>query len=523
MSQEISGEADFVVVGGGAAGCVLAARLSQDPGCRVLLLESGPDLQSPMERTPGAALGFLGSDAVYGDVTVKQAAAAGRGIPLPTGRGLGGGSSVNIMTWFQGHPADYDGWRDQGADGWGWEDMLPVARQVEHHILGDGPFHGAGGPMTVDFARDVNPSGLAFIAAGQQLGFPVSRDLNGAERTGFGIAQANIRDGERHSVVDGYLRPALGRSNLTVRTGIPVTQVLFDARRAIGVRLQSGQQVTARRGVVLAAGSLRTPQLLMLSGIGPAGHLREHGIEVRAGLPGVGANLHDHPMISPVWPVTSGTTLLDAQNAASAAAYELARRGPLASVAQALAMLSLHGGDAPDLQVYFTLLGFEPGRVIPMGQPAVTALTVLLTPASRGTVRLRSADPADSPVIDPAYLADKNDRKALRQGLEQVRALFRAPALQAVTGPALYPAPAAGDDELDAFISESLVSIWHPVGTCRMGRSAGAVVDPGLAVHGLQNLHVADASVMPTITRGNTQAPTIMIAEKAASLLAAGR
>jgi hypothetical protein len=289
--------------------------------------------------TPGMALQLLGSDAVYGDLTVPQEAAGNRRIPLPTGRGLGGGSSVNTMTWFQGHPADYDGWREQGADGWGWEEMLPVARGVEHHILGRGPFHGAGGPMTVDFARDVNPLATAFIAAGEQLGLPVSGDLNGAARTGFGIAQSNIRDGVRHSVVDGYLRPALSRPNLIVRTSVPVVRVLFDGRKATGVRLRNGEQVTARRGVILTAGSLRTPQLLMLSGVGPAAHLRAHGIPVLADLPGVGANLHDHPMITPVWPVTTGTTLLDAQDDASRTAYRLARRGPLASVAQALAVL----------------------------------------------------------------------------------------------------------------------------------------------------------------------------------------
>jgi len=520
MAEQTSPETDFVVVGGGAAGCVLAARLSQDPGCQVLLLEAGPTLESPMISTPGAALGLLGTDAVYGDLTAPQAGAGGRQIPLPTGRGLGGGSAVNTLTWFHGHPADYDGWREQGAEDWGWDDMLPVARRIEHHILGSGPFHGAGGPMTVDFARDVNPSAAAFIAAGEQLGYPVSGDLNGTDRTGFGIAQANIRDGARHSVVDGYLRPALGRPNLAVRTDAPVARVVFDGRKATGVRLADGQLVTARRGVILAAGSLRTPQLLMLSGVGPAAHLGEHGIPVLADLPGVGANLHDHPMITPVWPITSGTTLLDAQDDASQGAYRLARRGPLASVAQALAMLPLRDGDAPDLQVYFTLLGFEPG-LIPMGRPAVTALTVLLTPTSRGSVRLRSADPADSPVVDPGYLADEADRKSLRQGLEQVRALFQAPALAAITGPALYPAPAADDEDLDAFIRESLVSIWHPVGTSRMGNSADSVVSPRLNVHGLENLFVADASVMPTITRGNTHAPTVMIAEKAADLIAA--
>jgi len=223
-------------------------------------------------------------------------------------------------------------------------------------------------------------------------------------------------------------------------------------------------------------------------------------------------------MITPVWPITSGTTLLDAEDEASQAAYRLVRRGPLASVAQALAMLPLRG-EAPDLQVYFALIGSEPG-LVPMAQPAVTALAVLLTPASRGTVTLRSPDPEDPPVVDPAYLSDKADRQALRKGLDEMRELFRAPALAAITGPALFPSPSSGDSELDAFITDSLVSIWHPVGTCRMGRSADAVVSPRLAVQGLENLYVADASVMPTITRGNTQAPTIMIAEKAASLLA---
>jgi choline dehydrogenase len=516
--SDIPFEPDHVVVGGGAAGCVLAARLSQDPNRRVLLLEAGPELESPMMRTPLASLQLFTGDAVYGDQTKAQDAVAGRRLPLPTGRGLGGGSSVNTLTWFQAHPADLDTWHALGAEGWGWAELLPVVRRIEHHILGSGPFHGAGGPMTVDFARDLNPSSIAFIAAAEQLGLPVTGDLNGAQRTGFGVAQSNIRDGARHSVVDGYLRPALDRPNLAVRTGVPVTRVLFDGRRATGVELGAGRTITARRGVILAAGALRTPQLLMLSGVGPADHLRTHGIPVLADLPAVGSNLQDHPAIRPVWPITRGTTLLDAQHEASRAAYRLLRRGPLASLAQAIAMLPLGGNEAPDLQVYFSLIGMGPGAV-PLTEPAVTALTVLLTPASRGTVRLRSSDPQEPPIVDPAYLSDERDRIALRKGLDQVRTLFQAPALAEITGPALFPSAAADDSELDAFITESLMNISHPVGTCRMGRAADTVVSPRLAVHGLENIHVADASVMPTITRGNTHAPTIMIAEKAADLI----
>ena len=513
-------EVDYIIVGAGAAGCVLAARLTEDPGCSVLLLEVGGPNDEKAMRVPATAprLAADGSGYAYGDLTTPQAALGGRRVAMTTGRGLGGGSSMNAMVWHQGHPMDYDSWRDSGATGWGWSDVLPFIRRSEHHELGPGPFHGAGGPMVITLPRDIHPLTTAFIAASEEQGVKVNDDLNGAEREGVGLAQANIRDGARHSVVDGYLEPALGRENLTVHTGVRVERLLFDGARAVGVYC-AGTEVQARSSVILSAGALRTPQLLMVSGIGPQAHLHEYGIDVVRDLPGVGANLQDQPMVMLTWPLNDAGIKFGLQDQDAELTYRLLRRGPrAASLPQVTAVLRTDAGlVAPDLHLDLIFLDPAVG-VVPMPTPVLSCLVALLTPQSRGYVRLGSSDATDAPVVDPRYLTAGDDWTRLRAGVQRALELFNSPALHTVTGAPPLP-DGAGEAALNAFIEENTASYWHPVGTARMGTDADSVVDPNLAVHGVDGLHVVDASVMPTITRANTQAPTIAIAERAADLL----
>jgi choline dehydrogenase len=516
LHGEIPAEVDSIIVGAGAAGCTLAARLSEQTGEQILLLEAGPAVPDADSLVPGSTLVRVFGDTLYQDTTVAQAALGGRAIALQTGRGLGGGSSVNIMSWFHGQPSDYDDWVAGGAEGWSAEEVLPTFKRIEHYAFGADRFHGAGGPMVIDAPRDVDLTQMAFVAAGAEAGFPVSRDFNGSQRIGVGLASVNIRDGERHSVVEAYLLPALGRSNLTVRVGERVDRVLLEGHRAAGVVLARGQTLRARRNVVLCAGAVRTPQLLMLSGIGPGSELREHGIDVLLDSPGVGANLHDHPTVCPVWRVTTGPTLLDAFTPESERASGLRRRGPFSAFARGTAMLPITGeADVPAIQVFFVQLGLQPDGP-PLNTPAVTAVTALMSPASRGTITLASADPADPPLLNPAYLSDPEDRARLSKGLEMIEDIFAQPALRAITGERLLPAPGGSIDEC---IDTTLQTLWHPVGTARMGTDDRAPVAPDLTVKGIERLHVVDASVMPSITRCNTQGPTIMIAERATDIL----
>lgn len=512
-------EFDYIVVGAGAAGCVLAARLSEDPGHTVLLLEAGDALEGAEFTTPALATQLQAGDAswYWGDQTTPQEALGGRRVPMLAARALGGGSAINTMMWLRGHPLDYDAWKDAGATGWGWADVAPVFRRMEHFELGPDEHHGAGGPMVISVARDISPLGMAIVAAGAEQGLPVNPDVNGGSQEGVGLVQTNTRDGERHSVVDGYLKPALGRRNLTVATGSPVERLLFDGLRVTGVRLRGGREVRVRRSVVLSAGALRSPQLLMLSGIGPADHLREHGIDVVHDLPGVGRNLQDHPLVIGLWPLTKDTAAPNISSEESVRAYDLLRRGPRASYMLATALRCSDSSEpAPDLQYNFATVG--PSELLP--QPTIGCAAILLTPRSRGTVRLASADPTDAPLVDPRYLTDEPDRQKLIRGLAWMRdKLFTSPALLDLSGPPILPAPDLDEHSLAAHVDAQATSGWHMAGTCRMGTDEGSVVGPDLRVHGVEGLYVADASVMPVITRGNTQAPTIMIAERGADIL----
>jgi choline dehydrogenase len=343
---------DYVVIGAGAAGCVLASRLSEDPAVTVALVEIGPGVVDPALTVPANTLAFWssGHDSVWPAPTTPQAHAASRVVPLLTGRGVGGGSSVNAMGWFQGLPADYDGWAADGAQGWSWADMQPYFRRIEDHELGASTHHAAGGPMSITSPRHTHPLSMAFLAAGRHLGWPLSQDLNGAQRTGVALASSNIRDGARHSVVDGYLTPARGRDNLVVLHQTQVTRIEVDGNRAVGVHLRPApahgapartQFLSARRGVVLCAGAIRTPQLLMLSGIGAADELHAHDIPVVTDLPQVGRNLQDHPRVVLTWSLRDADSQRDLSYQQPEQYYELARRGPWSSLAQAVASLAV--------------------------------------------------------------------------------------------------------------------------------------------------------------------------------------
>jgi len=509
---------DHIIVGAGSAGSVLAARLSDDPSRTVLLLEAGDPVDEDVARVPGMASSLWSGDTAYENLTVPQRGLDGRRIALTAGRGLGGSSSVNGMGWFHGHPEDYEGWAANGASGWGWAEMAPHLRHVEDHELGAGPYHGTGGPMAITTPYHLHPITSRFIEAGAALGWPVNPDLNGASREGIGLVQSNIRDGARHSVLDGYLNPALHRPNLTVRTGTPVQKIALEGTRSVGVH-STGGAVRARRSVVLCAGALRTPHLLLLSGIGPRDELARHGIPVAADLPGVGANLHDHPVVPMPWPIIDAPSLRGAYYEDPGLTYQMIRRGPLSAVGQAAAVLRTDPGlTAPDLQLVLALRGADAGRD-PVPTPMVICLVCLLTPGSRGTVTLQSNDPADPPTVDPSYLTLRSDLDRLRAGMRTALALFAASPLAAVIGPAAGLSADPQDADLDRYIRASAIPYWHPVGTARIGADELSVVDPDLNVHGITGLQIADASVFPAAPRANTQATVIAVAERAAELI----
>jgi choline dehydrogenase-like flavoprotein len=517
---------DYVIVGAGSAGCVLANRLS-DSGAEVLLVEAGGRDRSAKIKIPAAFAQQFQTKLDWDYASGPEPGCEGRNLYVPRGRALGGSSSMNAMLYVRGHRSDYDGWRDEaGCEGWGWGDVHPYFIRSEHHEAGAGPDHGYGGLLNVAPPRSPRALTELMIAAARRRGHPADRDYNDGEPDGVAPVEVTQKRGRRWSCADAFLRPAAGRPNLTVLTGAFAHGLDIASGRVRGVELSGKTDMAvarARREVILAAGAIGSPQLLMLSGIGNPDKLAGLGIDVVAPLPAVGTNLQDHPYVVGIWDSTIGASLADAEKPAALLDFLLRRRGPLTStVAEAFLFTRSDGGDGPpDLQfhlapAYFADNGFEEydGHALTMGP-------VLIAPRARGEVTLASADPAAKPAILGNHLTDQADVDALVSGVRIARELAATPPLAGAVGREIYPGPGVGDDDeaIAADVRRRLELLYHPVGTCRMGSDSDSVVDPELRVRGIDGLRVVDASVMPTITHGNTNAPTIMIAEKGADLI----
>jgi choline dehydrogenase-like flavoprotein len=522
---------DTVIVGAGSAGCVLANRLSADPAHRVCLIEAGPRDRSPLIHIPAGLLGTLPTRHMnWAYETEPQPGLGGRRGYQPRGRTLGGSSSINAMIYMRGHRGDYDDWAALGNAGWSYDEVLPVFRRSEDQQRGADEYHGTGGELTVsDLASPVAAS-RAFVESAVRTGLAPNRDFNGASQDGAGLYQVTQRRGRRCSAAVAFLRPARGRPNLTVLTGRHATRVVFQGSRATGVEVDGPggrADIAASREVILSAGVFGSPQLLLLSGVGSREELARHGIVLRHELPGVGANLVDHVDLALVYRSSDarlmGITPWTALRAIPGSFEWLGCGTGLLTTnfAEAGAFLRTRAGlERPDVQLHFVNgLVDDHARRLHYGY-GITCHVAVLRPKSRGSLGLRSADPREAPRIDPNFLAADEDLATLLAGIKRAREIMEGAPLAPHRGEELF-ADGRDDDALVARIRRRADTIYHPAGTCRMGPDAMSVVDATLRVHGIERLSVVDASVMPTLVGGNTNAPTIMIAEKAALARAA--
>ena len=520
---------DTIIIGAGSAGCVLANRLSADPKRKVLLLEAGGRDWHPFIHMPAGLAKIAGIKSINWDYnTQPEPQLDGRSIWWPRGKVLGGSSSINAMCYIRGVARDYDDWAAQGADGWNWDNVLPYFKRSEGNTRGADPWHGADGPLTVSDLRQVNPLTRVYIEAAAQAGIPFNPDFNGASQLGAGLYQVTQRDGARCSTALAYLDPAKPRPNLTVHTGALASRVTFERGRATGVtysmRGQAFHQPAAE--VILCGGAINSPQMLMLSGIGPADDLRRHGIAPVADLPGVGANLQDHLDVTTLQHETRRTSYDRASEVKTAFDYFLrGHRGPgTSNIAEGAGFVrsSLATDERADIQLHFIPAMIDDHGRNRLPGDGYTMHACFLRPRSRGKLTLTSNRASDKPRIEANYLGDPEgfDLKVMVECARISLDIFAQKAFDPYRGAPIFPAQAPKSEaDLIAFVRDRAETVYHPVGTCRMGKDDDAVVDPELRVRGVEGLRVVDASVMPTLPSGNTNAPTIMIAERAAELI----
>lgn len=530
----MTSEVDFLIVGGGSAGCVLAHRLSTDPANSVALVEAGGEGRGTLFEMPVGAVAMLPTRLNnWAFETVPQPGLHGRRGYQPRGKALGGSSAINAMIYTRGHRWDYDHWASLGNTGWSYDEVLPYFRKAEDNERLHDAFHGQGGPLHVGELRSANPWQQIFLQAAREAGFPINDDFNGAQQDGLGLYQVTQHRGERWSAARAYLHPVMGvRDNLHVFTRAQTLRVLFDGKRAAGIEIARGghvERLMARREVILCAGALQSPQLLQVSGVGDGAQLQRTGIHLKHHLPGVGHNLQDHvdfafgyrvpdTALFGFSPAGSWNTLREFMR------YRRERTGLLTSnFAEGGGFLRVSpDSPAPDVQLHFVIAVVDDHARKLHLRHGLTCHVCLLRPRSRGTALVESGDVRDAPRIDPKYFDDPDDLEVLLEGWKLTQRLLKAPAIASRVTRDLFTRGVEGDHQIRDVIRNRADTIYHPSGTCRMGTDPMAVVDPSLRVHGLQGLRVVDASVMPTLIGGNTNAPTIMIAEKAADLILAG-